>query len=352
MDLIQLHSGNGDKLINDNKDFLVHGESRIGGRPENQDTMGARETPLGYVVTVCDGMGGGPGGKTASMIAVNTILDTVGGADKDADAAEVITDAVKRANRGILDVAAENPRLRGMGSTATVVLMSERSAVVAHVGDSRIYQIRGRKKVFRTFDHSVVFNLVRQGVITEEQARLSDQSNIITRALGVGEDVEPEVAELPYEKGDRFVLCSDGIHGALSEKEFIKVISDRSKSLGAVTDDVATLVDNLGRTGGGHHDNLTIVVAEPKINSKIKPKMSKTTKIVFQVLAAVCAVSILLNVFFICGNRTGAGAKDADSIAVMLKKDSLKSDTIRQLKDSLAEKSKVLDKIESIVNKK
>ena len=66
MDLIQLHSGNGDKLINDNKDYLVHGESRIGGRPENQDTMGARQTALGYVVTVCDGMGGGPGGKTAS----------------------------------------------------------------------------------------------------------------------------------------------------------------------------------------------------------------------------------------------------------------------------------------------
>ena len=352
MDLIQLHSGNGDKLINDNKDFLVHGESRIGGRPENQDTMGARETPLGYVVTVCDGMGGGPGGKTASMIAVNTILDTMGGADKDADAAETVADALKKANRSILDVASENPRLRGMGSTATVVLMSEKSAIVAHVGDSRIYQIRGHKKVFRTFDHSVVFNLVRQGVITEEQARLSDQSNIITRALGVGDEVVPEVAELPYEKDDRFVLCSDGIHGAMSEKEFIKLISDRSKSLGAVTDDVATLVDNLGRTNGGHHDNLTIVVAEPKINSKIKPKMSKTTKIVFQVLAAVCAVSILLNVFFVCSNRTGAGAKDADSIAVMLKKDSLKSDTIKQLKDSLAEKSKVLDKIESIMNRK
>ena len=351
MDLIQLHSGNGDKLINDNKDFLVHGESRIGGRPENQDTMGARETPLGYVVTVCDGMGGGPGGKTASMIAVNTILDTVGGADKDADAAETVADALKKANRSILDVASANPRWRGMGSTATVVLMSEKSAIVAHVGDSRIYQIRGHKKVFRTFDHSVVFNLVRQGVITEEQARLSDQSNIITRALGVGDGVVPEVGERLYEKGDRFVLCSDGIHGAMSEKEFIKLISDRSKSLGAVTDDVATLVDNLGRTNGGHHDNLTIVVAEPKINSKIKPKMSKTTKIVFQVLAAVCAVSILLNVFFVCSNRTGAGAKDADSIAVMLKKDSLKSDTIKQLKDSLAKQKIKLELIERITKK-
>lgn len=79
--------------------------------------------------------------------------------------------------------------------------------------------------------------------------------------------------------------------------------------------------------------------------------MSKTTKIVFQVLAAVCAVSILLNVFFVCSNRTGAGAKDADSIAVMLKKDSLKSDTIKQLKDSLAKQEVKLDLIERITKK-
>lgn len=351
MDLIQLHSDNGDKLINDNKDYLVHGESRIGGRPENQDTMGARQTALGYVVTVCDGMGGGPGGKTASMIAVKAILDAVDEADKDADAAQVIADAIKHANSKILEVASENPQLRGMGSTATVVLMSEKSAIAAHVGDSRIYQIRGHKKVFRTFDHSVVFNLVRQGVITEEQARLSDQSNIITRALGVGDDVEPEVEELPYEKGDRFVLCSDGIHGAMSEKEFIKVISDRTKSLGAVTDDVATLVDNLGRRNGGHHDNLTIVVAEPKINSKIKPKMSKTAKIVFQVLAGVCAVSILLNVFLVCNSRSGA-AEESDRMAVMLKKDSLKSDTIKNLKDSLVKQNVKLEMIERITKHK
>lgn len=348
MDLIQLHSGNGEKLINDNKDFLVHGESRIGGRPENQDTMGAKDTALGYVVAVCDGMGGGPGGKTASSIAVNSIIKTIDAAEEDADAAEVVAEALKNANADILAAAAENPRLRGMGSTATVVLMSKKSAIAAFLGDSRIYQIRGRKKVYRTFDHSVVFNLVRQGVITEEQARLSDQSNIITRALGVGEEVEPEVVELPYEKGDRFMLCSDGIHGAMPEKELIKAISDRTKSLGAVTDDVATLVDNLGRRNGGHHDNLTVVVAEPKINSKLKPKMSKTAKKLFLVLAALCAASILLNVFLMCGNRAGDSVTDKDSIAIMLKKDSLKSDSIKKLKDSMAVQKVKLDLIEKI----
>ena len=105
----------------------------------------------------------------------------------------------------ILEAGNENPSLKGMGSTATVLLLSDKSAFVAHVGDSRVYQIRSGKKIFRTFDHSMVFELVKQKVITEEQARLSAQSNIITRALGMQPDLQVDVVERPYEKGDRFV---------------------------------------------------------------------------------------------------------------------------------------------------
>ena len=100
-----------------------------------------------------------------------------------------------------------------MGSTCTVLLINDTSAIVAHVGDSRVYQIRGRNKIFRTFDHSMVFDLVKQKVITEEQARLSAQSNVITRALGIKPDIEVDVVELPYDAGDRFILTTDGIHG-------------------------------------------------------------------------------------------------------------------------------------------
>lgn len=351
MDLINLHSGSSDKLINDNKDFVMHGESRIGGRAENQDSMGARQTELGYLVTVCDGMGGGPGGKTASSIAVSTILSVVDKAGKDDDPKEVVTEAIKAANDEILSKASEDKRLYGMGSTATVILLSEKSAIAAHVGDSRIYQTRGHKKVFRTFDHSVVFNLVKQGVITEEQARLSEQSNIITRALGVGPEIVPETVELPYEKGDRFALCSDGIHGALPEKEFIKMLSDNTKSLGAITDDIATCVDNIGRTNGGHHDNLTIIMVEPKINSKIKPKMSKTSRKIFLVLAAICALSILLNVFFIYGGTTGKGAIGSDSLNAIKRNDSIKSDSIKKLNDTISFQKEKLKYIENIIKK-
>lgn len=90
-------------------------------------------------------------------------------------------------------------------------------ATIAHVGDSRVYQFRGRTKIFRTFDHSMVFDLVKQKVITEEQARLSAQSNVITRALGIKPDLEVEILERPFEAGDRFLLCTDGIHGSIEE---------------------------------------------------------------------------------------------------------------------------------------
>ena len=203
------------KIYTEGNELLTaFAESRIGGRPENQDSYGWQDTNYGYLVTVCDGMGGGPGGKTASTIAVKEIVAGISEASKDEEVPNIIIKAIRRANMAIIEAGNSNEALKGMGSTATVLLISEKSAYIAHVGDSRVYQLRGTKKVFRTFDHSMVFDMVSQGVITEEQARLSAQSNVITRALGVKPDVEVELHEVSYEKGDRFVLCSDGIHGS------------------------------------------------------------------------------------------------------------------------------------------
>ena len=252
------------------------------------------QTSRGYLVTVCDGMGGGPGGKTASSIAVNEILTGISEGADDETVVNVIIKAVRRANMAIIEAGNENPELKGMGSTATVLLISENSAHVAHVGDSRIYQFRGKKKVFRTDDHSMVFDLVKQKVITEEQARLSAQSNVITRALGMRPDIEVEVHELPFKKGDRFLLCSDGIHGTMPEREFIKMTTKSGSSLGAITDDIATYVDNLGRSGGGEHDNLTLAIVETKADSKLKPSQSTSIKSVIIALVVICILVMML----------------------------------------------------------
>ena len=295
---------------------VAFAESRIGGRQENQDSYGWAKTPFGYLVTVCDGMGGGPGGKTASNIAVREIIDSVIAADREQKPGNIVIQAIRKANMAILEAGNENPKLQGMGSTATVLLLSDNSAIIAHVGDSRVYQLRDGKKIFRTFDHSVVFEMVKQGVITEEQARLSSQSNVITRALGIQPDLEVELNEVPYLKGDRFVLCTDGIHGVLVEKDFVKILSNKKRTVGSVVDDMATLVDNTGRSGGGGHDNLTLAVVETNTNSKLKTKMTKQTRLTLLVLAAVCAVSIALNISQAVGNSSSDLESVKDSFTV------------------------------------
>lgn len=319
-----------------NRLVTAFAESRIGGRPENQDSYGWQDTNFGYLVTVCDGMGGGPGGKIASTIAVKEIVAGISEASKDEEVPNIIIKAIRRANMAIIEAGNNNEALKGMGSTATVLLISEKSAYIAHVGDSRVYQLRGTKKEFRTFDHSMVFEMVSQGIITEEQARLSAQSNVITRALGIKPDVEVELHEVSYEKGDRFVLCSDGIHGSMPEKEFIRMVADKKGKLGSITDDIATFVDNIGRTSGGGHDNLTIAIIETKNNSRLRPKMSKQAKITMLGITALLVISVATNIMQ-CSGSTGDSSKLSNE-SITLLRDSVKkqSDSIRSMKISFS----------------
>lgn len=318
---------------------LVSGfaESRIGGRSENQDSFDWADTPFGFLVTVCDGMGGGPGGKTASSIAVREIVQGVQEADQQEEITNILKKAVHRANMAIIDRGNEQPALRGMGSTCTVVLINEKSVTVAHVGDSRVYQVRGKRKIFRTFDHSMVFELVKQKVITEEQARLSAQSNVITRALGIKPELEVECVERPYEKGDRFLLCTDGVHGAVEEKRLLRMIGDRKVSLGQLVNGVSTEIDDLGRMAGGGHDNLTLAIVEVNENSKMIEPMSKKIK---QILWSVGAIALISIVFNIGQAVTTCKLSTADNLS----KDSLKS-RLDQYSQSLEEIKRHTDRI-------
>ena len=270
-------------------------ESRIGGREENQDSFGYKDTPIGVAVVVCDGMGGMQGGKYASMIAVNTIISHLMEQTPGCDTVKVMQEAIQRANYAIIQTGMENPHLYGMGTTVTALLLSKQCATVAYVGDSRVYQLRGNKKAFRTFDHSMVFEMVRGGVMTEEEARCSNQSNVILKALGIGPEVSADVYKLPYLEGDRFVLCSDGFWGAMPEKEFLNYIGKKG-NLGYLVENTANRVDSIGRATGGTHDNLTAAVVDVMCNSKMKIKMSKQVKILLCVLAVLLGISLTFNI--------------------------------------------------------
>ena len=291
------------ELIKSNLPIRGVVESRIGGRGQNQDYYGSCKTAIGTVVVVCDGMGGMQGGQVASMMAVNNILTFLNSTPANANPVEVLKQAIQYANKEIFRTGNENPDLYGMGTTVTALILSPKCATIAYVGDSRIYQLRKGKKHFRTFDHSMVFEMVKSGVINEEQARLSDQSNVILKALGVFEDIEPDVYQLPYLKNDRFVLCTDGFWGCMPEKDFIEMVGSK-REIGGILESAANRVDAIGRNSGKNYDNLTAAIVDVTCNSLMKEKMSNIVKFIIGILSLLLAASLALNIIYIPKAKT------------------------------------------------
>lgn len=255
------------KLIASNDICDAAGRSGIGGRKENQDSYGGVCRSSTVALTVCDGMGGMNGGQTASRIAVAEIMQTLNETPEDEMSEEAVRHAIDNANAAIYRRATAEPALRGMGTTATVVVLAPKAAYLAHVGDSRIYLLHKGRKEYRTFDHSKVFDMVKQGVMTEEQARQSSFSNIITRALGIRPQVDVDIATIPYRKGDRFVLCCDGIWNVDPEPDMLRLFGEG----GTAVEEVQMLTEHVNALGlerGGEHDNLTAIVADMKRNSQ------------------------------------------------------------------------------------
>lgn len=247
--------------------------SSQGGRNENQDTCDSVDTKFGRLLIVCDGMGGGPSGKLASTLAVDAIIRNVNSlSENETELSKIVEGAIKAANQALRDNIKNNRANTGMGTTAVVALVSKYCVTVGHVGDSRFYQLRGTGKkcmIFRTTDHSLVMQMIKETGITEEEARMTTPSNIITRALGTQDEVEVEINELLYKSGDRFVLCSDGIWGAMPESNLLEYLT-QSPSLMGTVDRISIKVEEYGIEKGGRHDNHTIIIYETQTSSLLK----------------------------------------------------------------------------------
>lgn len=255
-------------------------ETRQGGRSENQDNAGFVDTPLGLLLVVCDGMGGGPGGRTASLMAVDTILSVLSGVSEHTPREDALKFAIEKTNDIIYAKAKDTPELRGMGTTVAAILINEDSAAIAHAGDTRVYQLRKGTIIFRSSDHSVVANLVRQKRITEEEARNHPQSNIVTRALGIRPSMEIEFDEVTFFRGDRFVLCTDGIWGMLPQRDLVKSLS-RVMGISELTLTMVEEIDRIGHANGGGHDNMTIAILDTSFDSSLK-KIKKMPHTIIQ----------------------------------------------------------------------
>lgn len=225
-------------------------------RTDNQDAYFAGKITDGSVfAVVCDGMGGANAGNVASELAVRHISEYVIRSYRDGmdmtDTEKTLKNAIVSANISLYDKAVNNAELAGMGTTAVAAFVKDGTAVIAHVGDSRIYLVNGEIKQL-TRDHSVVQSLIESGKITPEDAKVHPRKNVITRALGAEENVAVDSDCLNLSNGDTLLLCSDGLTNFLDDKDILKVF--QNNDISAVAE---RLVEEANENGGG--DNITVV---------------------------------------------------------------------------------------------
>ena len=224
-----------------------HGSHTGRQRRANEDSLYAR-APL---FAVADGMGGAQAGEIASGIAV----ETLGAGMPEGESPETqLAEVVKQANGRIYELSRTDETRAGMGTTMTVLLVGEDDVTVAHVGDSRAYRLRDGELQRMTEDHSLVEEFLRQGKLTEEEARNHPQRSVITRALGPDSAVEVDTATWPARAGDTFLICSDGLTTMVEETRIADLLRDTPR----LADAGSALIDAANAAGG--RDNITVVL--------------------------------------------------------------------------------------------
>lgn len=215
--------------------------------------------PQGTVLLVADGMGGAAAGELASQMAAEQIHQfLVRSPLPVADEVEIgrhVREAVRHANTMIHEYAANHPDLQGMGTTATVAVVHQGALLLAQIGDSRAYLIRGGEAVQLTKDQSLTQRLVDAGELTEEQAERSERRNIILQALGPDPRVKVDVTHQPLQRGDALLLCSDGLSGLVKRHEMAAIVTPEAE-LEAACRALITLANERGGP-----DNVTVVLA-------------------------------------------------------------------------------------------
>lgn len=217
-------------------------------RANNQDAPIVSEKLRLY--GVADGMGGHKGGEVASTSARDDLLRELEGKTP---SVATLSGAIEEVNRQIYHQQEHDDALTGMGTTLSVLWMSENFVYIGHVGDSRVYLLRDGEFKQMTLDHSLVEQLVREGVLTEEEAQNHPMRNIITRAIGTDESVEVDVVVEERRKGDLWLACSDGLHGLVDDRQMRDALRQYAP------EKAADVLLKAALDAGGR-DNVTLVI--------------------------------------------------------------------------------------------
>lgn len=215
-------------------------------RSSNQDSV-IDAFPL---VGVADGMGGHRGGEVASSGARDVLVELL----KDKEPSQLaLRQAIGAANRRLFLRQQEEENLSGMGTTLTVLWVNAEEVIVGHVGDSRAYRMRDGKLEQMTHDHSMVAEMVREGLLTPEAAACHPMRNVITRAVGTEEGVEIDMMVEKRCAGDLWLVCSDGLHGMVSDEDMLEIIK------GNTPEDAADRLIEAALENGGR-DNISLAI--------------------------------------------------------------------------------------------
>ncbi len=232
----------------------------IGRKRElNEDYIYTSGQPIGALPNlfiVADGMGGHKAGDYASVHTVDRFVEVIRELGEEHGVQDAINEAVTAANAYIYQRSRENSNLSGMGTTLVLASCIGNEAIVANIGDSRLYLVNDAMTQI-TRDHSLVEEMVTLGGIDREMARNHPDKNIITRAVGVKEKVAADFFEVDLTKGDKLLLCSDGLTNMLRDEEIYQIIQDNKELEQAAK----ALVDAANENGG--RDNIAVVLVEP-----------------------------------------------------------------------------------------
>ena len=240
-------------------------------RSHNEDSIGM-DPEIGLAV-LADGMGGYNAGEVASGIAVAVVsaetkralaaraphaIDPVTGRT---EAERIAREQAAKANTSIYEAARSQPQYSGMGTTLVVALFFDNRVCIAHVGDSRVYRLRGSTFEQITRDHSLLQEQIDSGMITREAAKLSQNKNLVTRALGIDAEVETEVHVYDTKPGDTYLLCSDGLSDMVGDEDMQMTLTSLQANLQLAAEQ---LVQQANENGG--RDNISVILVRVKGN--------------------------------------------------------------------------------------
>jgi protein phosphatase len=227
-------------------------------RSGNEDNFTVDASPTRGIFIVADGMGGHAAGEVASEMAVNIVqreLSPVRDLDGE-DVVQMVATALKRANRAIHDRTLTETDKQGMGTTVSALLLAGSRYLIGQVGDSRVYLYRDGGLTQLTKDHSYVQEQVDAGFLTPEQARYHPYSNVITRCVGAGHDVEPDIYRGEAREGDLFLVASDGLTGMVDDRRLAQLLGSRAEPERKVQSLIAEA------NGRGGLDNITAIIVQ------------------------------------------------------------------------------------------